>query len=406
MDAAGLTAAMKDEARRLGFDLVGVCAATAPPRIDYFRRWLAAGHAGQMGYLAERAAAYEHPRHVLEGVQSLVMLGMAYRTVEPQPSGEGEGRVSRYAWGLDYHGLVRQRLRLLAAHHRRLAPHAQVRGVVDTAPLLEREFAQLAGLGWIGKNTLLLNRRLGSWLFLASLLTTEPLVYDRPEAEGYCGSCRACLDACPTGALVDAHSLNARRCISYLTIELSGPIPPELRGAMGDRLFGCDVCQEVCPWNRGAPGTNGTSVAAVEGLGPQAGMNPVGLQGLLCLDETACRERFRDTAVWRAKRRGLLRNAAIVLGNRPHQAAIPTLTRRTQRRGAGRAGGLAMGLGALSRSVKRRVESRERRVYLSTLDSGLSTFSPLATNLRYSASSSLKDLPVTLESVSGVSRPA
>jgi epoxyqueuosine reductase len=321
MDAAGLTAALKDEAKRLGFDLVGVCPAVAPPRIESFRRWLGAGYAGQMRYLADRRAAYEHPRGVLEGAQSLVMLGLAYRTVEPHTPGEGQGRVSRYAWGSDYHDLVHDRLRVLAQHHTRLTPRAKVRGVVDTAPLLEREFAQLAGLGWIGKNTLLLNRRLGSWVFLAALLTTERLQYDRPETEGHCGACRACLDACPTGALVDAHSLDARKCISYLTIELGASIPRDLREPAGDWLFGCDACQEVCPWNRRAP------IAPVLALRPLPGMNPVELEGLFALSEAAFRARFQRTPLWRAKRAGLLRNAAIVLGNRPHEPAIPALVR-------------------------------------------------------------------------------
>ena len=321
MDAVQLTTALKEEARRLGFDLVGVCPAVSPPRIEYLRRWLAAGRAGQMRYLADRADAYEHPCHVLEGVESLVMLGMVYRTIEPQPPGEGEGRVSRYAWGIDYHDLVHERLRCLAGLHTRLAPQARVRGAVDTAPLLEREFAQLAGLGWIGKNTLLLNRHMGSWFFLAALLSTERLQYDQPHAEGYCGSCRACLDACPTGALVDAHCLDARKCISYLTIELSASIPRELREPAGTWLFGCDVCQEVCPWNHCAP------ISAMQALHPLPGMNPVELEGLFSLDEAAFRERFRATPLWRSKRRGLLRNAAIVLGNKPHEAAIPGLVR-------------------------------------------------------------------------------
>jgi epoxyqueuosine reductase len=319
MDAARLTAALKDEARRLGFDLVGACPAAAPPRIECFRRWLEAGYAGQMRYLADRRAAYEHPNGVLEGAQSLVMLGLAYRTVEPHTPGDGEGRVSRYAWGTDYHDLVHERLRLLAQHHIRLTPHAKVRGVVDTAPLLEREFAQMAGLGWIGKNTLLLNRRLGSWVFLAAFLTTERLQYDRPEPEGHCGSCRACLDACPTGALVDAHCLDARKCISYLTIELGTSIPRQLRQPAGEWLFGCDVCQEVCPWNHRTP------IAAVQALHPLPGMNPVELEWLFGLSEAAYRARFRGTPLWRAKRAGLLRNSAIVLGNRPHEAAISGL---------------------------------------------------------------------------------
>ena len=321
MDTARLTLALKDEARRLGFDLVGACEATTPPRIGDFRRWLVAGHAGQMGYLAARAAAYEHPSHVLEGARSLLMLGVAYRTVEPAPRRDGEGQVSRYAWGLDYHDLIRRRLRRLADHHRLLTPHSKVRGVVDTAPLLERDFAQRAGLGWIGKNTLLINRRLGSWLFLAALLTTEPLDYDPPHAEGLCGSCRACLDACPTGALVEAHCLDARKCVSYLTVELHGPIPQQLREPIGPWLFGCDACQEVCPWNRHA------EVPATQELHPLPGMNPVEPAGLFALDEAAFHERFRATPLWRARRGGLLRNAAVVLGNRPHEAALPALIR-------------------------------------------------------------------------------
>ena len=168
MTTEHLTSALKQEALRLGFDLVGVCPAVTPPGLERFRDWLASGHAGQMRYMTDRAAAYEHPSHVLDGARSLLMLAVNYRTVEPVPSGPGQGRVSRYAWGADYHDVIRRRLRRLADFHRRLAPDARVRGVVDTAPLLERDFARLAGLGWIGKNTMLVNRRLGSWLFLAA----------------------------------------------------------------------------------------------------------------------------------------------------------------------------------------------------------------------------------------------
>ena len=198
-------------------------------------------------------------------------------------------------------------------------PTARVRGVVDTAPLLEREFAQLAGLGWIGKNTMLINRRLGSWIFLATLLTSEELAYDEPNAADHCGSCRACLDACPTGALIDAHTLDARRCISYLTIELRGGVPAELREGVGNRLFGCDACQEVCPWNRRAP------VTPDESYWPKSGMNPLELIELFALDDEAFRDRFRHTPLWRSRRRGILRNAAIVAGNRPSAEVIPAL---------------------------------------------------------------------------------
>jgi len=309
MTPSDLTAALKQEARCLGFQLVGVAPAVAPPGIERFRRWLAEGFAGEMHYLADRAKAYEHPRHVLEGARSILMLGMSYRTAEPAEPRPGRGRVSRYAWGTDYHDLIHERLERLAELHRRLAPGAAVRGVVDTAPLLEREFAQLAGLGWIGKNTLLLNRQHGSWLFLAALLSSEPLVPDGPSERGYCGKCRRCLDACPTGALVEPYRLDARRCISYLTIELRGSIPEELRPAIGDRLFGCDACQEVCPFNRRAPCT------VEPALRPGEGMNPVTLPPLFEMDDETFRRRFRHTPLWRAKRRGILRNAAIVLGN-------------------------------------------------------------------------------------------
>ena len=274
-----------------------------------------------MRYMTDRAAAYEHPAHVLDGVRSILMLGLNYRTVEPAKIEPGQARVSRYAWGSDYHDVIHRRLRSLAGLHRRLAPQASVRGVVDTAPLLEREFAQLAGLGWIGKNTLLLNRRLGSWLFLAALLSSEKMAYDQPTDSSRCGSCRACLDACPTGALVDAYRLDARKCLSYSTIELRDRSADELRESQGDRLFGCDVCQEVCPWNGRTPRTT------EEAFGPLALMNPVDLAALFGLDAAAFRQRFRLTPLWRPKRAGLLRNAAIVLGNRPHKAALPALRR-------------------------------------------------------------------------------
>jgi len=321
MTPSDLTAALKQEARRLGFQLAGVCPAAAPPGIERFRRWLADGFAGEMHYLADRAAAYEHPRHVLEGARSVFMLGMSYRTAEPAEPQPGQGKVSRYAWGTDYHDLIRSRLERLADFHRRLAPGAAVRGVVDTAPLLEREFAQLAGLGWIGKNTLLINRRHGSWIFLAALLSTEPLVPDAPLERDYCGKCRRCLDACPTGALVEPYRLDARRCISYLTIELRGSIPPEFRPAIGDRVFGCDACQEVCPFNRRVP------CSTEPALRPDAEMNPIELAPLFEMDDEAFRRRFRHTPLWRAKRRGILRNATIVLGNQPHPSAVPALVR-------------------------------------------------------------------------------
>ena len=311
MNAATLTAALKEEATRLGFDLAGATPAAAPPGFDRFRQWLADGFAGDMHYLADRLDAYGDPGRLLDGVRSILVMAVNYRSVEPAAAGPGQGRVSRYAWGADYHDAIRRRLHALADFHRRLVPDGRVRGVVDTAPLLERQFAQRAGLGWIGKNTMLINERFGSWTFLAALLTTEELAYDEPATTGHCGSCRACLDACPTGALVEPYRLDARKCISYLTIESRGPIPAELRAACGDRLFGCDACQEACPHNGRTPST------AEPAFHPSPGMNPAELAELLALDEAGFRRRFRHTPLWRARREGILRNVGVVLENQP-----------------------------------------------------------------------------------------
>jgi len=319
MSPEELTRCLKCEAQRLGFDLAGATAAIRPPRLGELHKWLAEGFAGQMKYIPDRAAAYEHPRHVLDGVRSLLMLAISYRTEDPAAPAAGQGMIARYAWGIDYHDLVRQRLHALADYHRQLTPEAEVRGVVDTAPLMEREFAELAGLGWVGKNTLLLNRRLGSWLLLAALLTSETLAYDEPVTAGHCGTCRACIDACPTGAIVEPYRLDARKCISYLTIELREPIPAAQRESIGQRIFGCDICQDVCPFNRRAPTTGEPAFQ------PRPDSNPIDLAGLLRMDETAFRQRFRGSPVLRAKRRGLLCQAAYALRNRPDPQALPAL---------------------------------------------------------------------------------
>jgi epoxyqueuosine reductase len=315
-----LSAAIKAAAAEQGFMLAGVCPAVTPVGIGRFGQWLAAGFAGEMSYLSDRRAAYEHPRHVLDGARSIVMLSMNYFTGEASQVGEGEGRIARYAWGeSDYHDVIHARLKRLVSVAQQLAPEATWRAVVDTAPLLEREFAQLAGLGWVGKNTLLLNKQHGSYFFLAALLTDLELDYDEPFAADHCGTCTACLDACPTNAFPQPRVLDATRCISYLTIELRDHIPVELRNGMGDWLFGCDVCQEVCPWNRHASTSHEVSYQ------PRAAMNPVDLIRLFDLDDAGFRAMFRHTPLWRSKRRGILRNAAIVLGNRPTSKALPAL---------------------------------------------------------------------------------
>ena len=320
MNPAELSACLKAKADELGFALCGICPAASPNHLEQFDAWLNAGYAGQMQYLADRRDAYRHPEHVLEGVRSIVMLALPYATEEPGNVSAGQGRVSRYAWGeIDYHNVIRERLHDLADFLRELVPDANTRGVVDTAPLLEREFAQEAGLGWIGKNTLLISKHAGSYFFLAALLTDQELAYDARHEADHCGTCTACLDACPTDAFVEPYLLDATRCISYLTIELQDVIPKELRNGMGEWTFGCDVCQEVCPWNRDAPKSDEQNFQPVEDL------HPLELGKLFDLDEQAFRARFRRTPLWRSHRRGLLRNAAIVLGNQRTSDAVSPL---------------------------------------------------------------------------------
>jgi epoxyqueuosine reductase len=322
MSPSEISDRLKHRATELGFQLCGICPAVSPPGAARLAEWLAAGYAGEMQYIADRREAYGDPQHVLAGARSIVMLGMLYATEEPAVPGPTDGRVARYAWGeVDYHDLIRDRLHTLADYLRELVPSATTRGVVDTAPLLEREFAQLAGLGWVGKNTLLLSRHAGSYFFLAGLLTDVELEYDAPHTTDHCGTCTACLDACPTSAFPQPYVLDATRCISYLTIEMHGPVPVELRPGMGDWVFGCDVCQEVCPWNQKAPRSAEPSFAPLETL------NPLELTSLFDMDEAAFRARFRKSPIWRAHRRGLLRSAAIAMGNRGDTAAIPALTK-------------------------------------------------------------------------------
>ncbi|QDS99530.1 tRNA epoxyqueuosine(34) reductase QueG [Adhaeretor mobilis] len=315
-----LSTEIKKLSSQLGFALCGVTPAVEPPGATRLGEWLARDYAGDMHYLEERQEAYRHPKHVLDGARSLVMLGMHYRTAQPIEPAAGQGRVSCYAWGTgDYHDLIRKRLHELSDQMRDWSPESQTRGVVDTAPLLEREFAQLAGLGWVGKHTLLINRAQGSYFFLAAVLTDAVLAYDSAFETDHCGSCTACLDACPTGAFPQPYVLDASRCISYLTIEHRSAMPRELRAGIGDWLFGCDVCQDVCPWNRRSPITEEPAFQPLEA------MNPIELAELFDLDEASFRQRFRKTPLWRPHRRGLLRNAAMVLGNQKRKSTVPAL---------------------------------------------------------------------------------
>jgi epoxyqueuosine reductase len=320
MNQPTITQQLKQQAKHLGFELAGVCPASKALSFERFLHWLDAGYAGKMDYIARRAAAYEHPRNVLQDARSLVMLGMSYSGDAPQPPQTGQGRVARYAWGTrDYHDVIRKRLKLLSAYLVEQLPDCHVRGVVDTAPLLEGDYAVLAGLGWVGKNTLLLNKERGSWLFLAALLTDAELEYDTPFKTDHCGTCQACLDACPTNAFPQPYVLDATRCISYLTIELREDIPENLRSGIDNWLFGCDICQEVCPWNQHAPQTDEKSFL------PADSFNPIELTALFDMDDEAFRKQFRQTPLWRSKRKGILRNAAIVMGNHRSPSAQAAL---------------------------------------------------------------------------------
>jgi epoxyqueuosine reductase len=320
MSASSLAARLKERARQLGFELVGIAPAAPADDFPHLEDWLAKGFAGEMAYMHRHGAARQHPDAVLQEVRTVVMLGMNYHAPAMEfPGDRPHGKVARYARGVDYHDVLRAKLNELLAWVQAVVPGTVGRGVVDTAPLLERDFARRAGLGWIGKNTMLIHKRVGSYTMLGALLLDCELVPDAPFEANHCGTCTRCLDACPTDAFAGPYQLDARRCISYLTIELRGPIPEDLRSDLGDWVFGCDICQDVCPWNRKAPQATEPSL-----LTPLVGptLDPV---ELLSLSETAFRERFRETALWRTRRRGLLRNAAIVLGNRGDRRALPAL---------------------------------------------------------------------------------
>ncbi len=311
---------LKEEGHRLGFDLVGIAPATAADGFDRLQEWLARGFAGEMGYMQRQGAAREHPRAVLPEVRSVVMVAMNYGSSPEATQSPGvRGKVARYVRGPDYHDVLRERLNRLLQWLQRERAGCIGRGVVDTAPLLERDFARCAGLGWFGKNTMLINKRQGSYFFLGALLVNITLQPDASHDTSHCGTCTACLDACPTQAFAGPGWLDARRCISYLTIELKSDISEELRPGLGDWLFGCDICQEVCPWNRHAPATK--APWSREDL---ASLDPVELLGLTA---EQFRARFRDTPLLRTKRRGLLRNAALVLGNQGDAKTLPALYR-------------------------------------------------------------------------------
>jgi len=353
MTPAEQTRWIGERARASGFDLCGVApvaealdtaSADSFPELDRLPEWLARGYAGEMSYLHDPRRA--DPRHVLEGARSLIVVALNYNsapraTASPEIAGaeSPRGWISRYAWGDDYHDLMQQKLRaLISEMHAAFTEPFDARAYTDTGPIIERVAAKYAGLGWLAKNTCLINSQLGSWFFLGVIVTTLPLeptlAPGEPPPADLCGTCTRCLDACPTQAFPDAYVLDARCCISYLTIELRGEIPEELRPQMGRAVIGCDICQDVCPWNRKAPVTSMAAFQPRDALENGNSLVAPELEWLASLSQQEFSAIFRGSAAKRAKWRGLVRNASVALGNSgitPDREAYPRVIRLLDR---------------------------------------------------------------------------
>jgi epoxyqueuosine reductase len=356
-----VSAAVKQVALDAGFELAGIAPVRDFPEMQTFQEWIASGHAGEMKYLEARDEAGRLKRSSLRDTipwaRSVIVCAINYNTAQPystRPHQAGQGWISRYAWSReDYHDAVMRQLRVVEKwlHERASSgesekqiprakpalrndnvvgdqstataissqtPRLQTRCYVDTGPVVERVYAKYAGVGWVGKNTCILNQRMGSWLFLGVILTSLELTPDLP-APDRCGTCTRCIDACPTDAFLAPYQLDSNRCISYLTIEKRGTIPQELRGGIGRQVFGCDICQDVCPWNRKAPASSAPEFQPREDL-----VNPA-LDWLAQISEEEFREKFRGSPVRRAKRNGLRRNAAVAMGNSGEERFRPVL---------------------------------------------------------------------------------
>ena len=320
-------------ARECGFELAGVAPAVPLPESAYYHQWVDAGYAGEMSYLTDRRAAVrDDPRNLLPSVKSVICVGKLYNGPEPYSTRLNSNElawISRYAWGEDYHDVLRSGLERLAG---KLKPQVgrpfDWKICVDTAPLLERSYARLAGLGWIGKNTCLINQQMGSWFFLGELLTSLEFEPDAPPPD-CCGTCTRCIDACPTAAIVPTGgsggpewTIDSRLCIAYFTIELRGPIPHQAREPMGHHIFGCDICQDVCPWNSRAPVTGDLAFAPAH-FAPD-------LAQLAAISETEFHEIFRGSPVKRARYSGFLRNVAVAMGNQRAARFRPPLEQMAQ----------------------------------------------------------------------------
>src|SRR5271166_3820222 len=343
--SAEIVATVRQAAADAGFDLVGISRVDDAPELEYFPRWIADGHAGEMKYLEARDEQGRLKRsslaHAAPWARSVVVCAINYNSALPystEPSEQGCGWISRYAWGQqDYHESVMLRLQQVEAAVRKICGAEEdddegkdkedliTRCYVDTGPIVERVVAKYAGIGWIGKNTCIINQKLGSWLFLGVILTSLDLasldLAAMEPAPDRCGTCTRCIDACPTEAFIAPYRLDSNKCISYLTIEKRGAIPEEIRSGIGRHVFGCDICQDVCPWNRKAPATKAEEFQPRQEL-----VNP-SLEWLAEMSEEEFRRAFRGSPVRRAKRSGLRRNAVIAMGNSAERKFLPLLER-------------------------------------------------------------------------------
>ena len=323
-----INSVVKHAALQAGFDLAGVAPAAGARELQHFPEWIAAGRAGEMKYMEARDEHGELKRGSLSRVapwaRSVVVCAINYNTDHPYSTElqhRDRGWISRYAWSReDYHDSVLRRLKQVETTLHESSPGIETRSYVDTGPIVERVFARYAGVGWIGKNTCLINQQKGSWLFLGVILTSLELAPDLP-APDRCGTCTRCIEACPTDALLQPYQLDANRCIAYLTIEKRGSIPEELRQGIGLQVFGCDICQDVCPWNRKAPHSSSPEFAPRDGL-----VNPA-LEWLAEMSAEEFRDRFRGSPIRRTKHSGLRRNVAIAMGNSGSTQFLPVLQR-------------------------------------------------------------------------------
>lgn len=323
----GITSTIIERARHHGFDAAGVAPARLEDHeVERFLRWLRDGNAATMGYLERNAAGRGDAETLLPGARSVLLVAARYaagpspHSPQPAPPTSGQARLSNYARGRDYHRVMGERLRALAEEiPGLLGAGTTARPFVDTAPILERSFARIAGLGWFGKNACLIHPRLGSYFFIGGLVIDRDLEPSTPFETDHCGTCTACIDACPTDAIVSPRTVDSRRCITYFTVEHRGPIPEAIRAGMGSHVFGCDICQAVCPWNKfAAPPTLADLAARPDNIDPP-------LADLITRTRASFRRAFRDTAVVRAGKRGLLRNAAVAAGNSGDPSLRPLL---------------------------------------------------------------------------------